>query len=56
VEGKYLSPKGANEGEANGDLDVADEVRGGNEEDVRVFKCLRSACKRFGRDRFDIIR
>lgn len=56
VEGKYLSPKGANEGEANDDVDVADEVRGGNEEDVRVLKSLRSACKRFGRERFDIIR
>lgn len=56
VEGEYLSPRRANEGEANDDDDVVDEVHSGNAEDVRVLKGLRSACKRFGRERFDIIR
>lgn len=57
VEGQYFSLRRANVGEANDDDDdVVDDVRGGNEEDVRVLKGLRSACKRFGRERFDIIR
>ncbi|GLJ48604.1 hypothetical protein SUGI_1025560 [Cryptomeria japonica] len=52
AEGNYFN---AAEGDDNED-DVVDDVPDGSEEDKRVLKALRSACRRFGHERFDIFR
>ncbi|KAH9317959.1 hypothetical protein KI387_019728 [Taxus chinensis] len=52
VEGNYFN---ATDEDENGDY-VVEDMRGESEEDIRVFKALSDACRRFGRHRFDILR